>query len=131
MTYYNKSKVKDIIKNYHHMTQQIQSFRKEYASVGVTVYNEEAVMPRANTISDVTANEAIRHCDDVKVIADFKTDIKYLQDRLDRVNEQDEELLTLFLAGYNIHDVANYYSCSLRTVDRKLDDIADCIVSVI
>ena len=129
MTYYTKSKVKDIIKKYHHYTKQIQEYRKEYASVGVTVYSEEATMPRADTISDVTANEAINQAEELKIITLMKTDIKYINDRLYRVREEDEEMLTLFMSGYNIHDVANYYSCSIKTINRKLDSIAMCILS--
>src|SRR5690625_1590278 len=131
MTYYNVSKVKDIIKNYHHNQEVLKQHTTHYSSVGVAQSGIESTLPKAQgQTSDVVANEAIRQIEANRVYADIRTDIKYLQDRLDRVKESEEELLTLFLTGHNIHDVANYFGCSTRTVDRKLDDIARCIVSV-
>lgn len=131
MTYYTKQKIKDIIKNYHHNQQVLKERNTHYSSVGVAQGGVESTLPKAQgQTSDVVANEAIRQIEANRVFANIQTDIKYLQDRLDRVKESDEELLTLFLSGCNIHDVANYYGCSTRTVDRKLDDIACCIMSV-
>src|SRR5690625_3247017 len=96
MTYYSVDKILQIIKDYHRNIELLNERKKYHASAGVSQLNEEATLPRANTLSDVTANEAIRHVEDSKFIADIKTDIKYLHDRLDRItNERDAQILNI------------------------------------
>src|SRR5699024_1868085 len=129
MTYYNTSKVLQIIKDYHIYKANISDMHKrDYASVGVTAYNEEAALPRANTISDVTANEALRGIDDLPVVAQMRTDIKYLEDRLDRVTDDIEiEILALRMEGLSASDIGAITLYSTRQIHRKLVDIAKLI----
>lgn len=131
MTYYNKQKVKEILKMYHHYSLLINSYKKEYASVGVTVYSEEAVMPRANTISDVTANEAIKHHEDIKYTADAKTDLKYVNDRLHRVSKELEHTLELTILGYDVNEISHIKACSKRKIYKELDKISAQICNFI
>src|SRR5699024_3705995 len=101
MTYYNTSKVLQIIKDYHvYKTNIANACVRDYASAGVTADTEESTLPRTNKISDVTANEALRGIDDLPVVAQMRTDIKYLEDRLDRVTDEIEiEILALRMEG--------------------------------
>src|SRR5699024_8381036 len=129
MTYYNTSEVLQIIKDYHVYKANIaDTCKRDYASVGVTAYNEEATLPRANTISDVTANEAIRDMGELPVIAQMRTDIKYLEDRLDRVTDDIEvEILALRMEGLSASDIGAITLYSTRQIHRKLVDIAKLI----
>lgn len=131
MTYYSIDRVKEIIRNYYRYKQIIKEYRKDYSSVGVTVYSEEAAMPRANNISDVTANEAMRQVEEVKVYANMRTDIKYVDDRLYRIDkERDAQIVNMFMQGYNTYDISTYYNCTKRNIDKRLDIIAHSICSV-
>src|SRR5690625_4529231 len=106
MTYYDIPKILEIMKEYHIYRANMPDGNKEYASVGVTVYDEEAILPRANTISDVTANEALRGIDELPIFAQMRTDMKYIDDRLDRVTDKkDIEILALRLEGLTIRDI--------------------------
>lgn len=129
MTYYNTSKVLQIIKDYHVYKVNIaNACKRDYASVGVTAYNEEATLPRANTISDVTANEALRGIDELPVVSQMRTDIKYLEDRLDRVTDEIEiEILALRMEGLSASDIGAITLYSTRQIHRKLVDIAKLI----
>src|SRR5690625_133316 len=130
MTYYSVDKILQIIKDYHRNIELLKNKRKHYASVGVSQLNEEATLPRANTLSDETANEAIRHVEDRKFIADIKTDIKYLHDRLDRItDERDAQILNMRLQGHSTSDIAIQHNCSRRNVDKRLRAIAKTIAS--
>lgn len=130
MTYYDTSKVLEIMENYHiYMANITGSPEREYSSVGVTVYDEEAILPRANTISDVTANEALRGIDELPVFAQMRTDLKYINDRLDRVTvKRDIEILGLRLEGLSVRDIALAVGISKTHVHRRLVNIAECII---
>src|SRR5699024_5767982 len=130
MTYYNTSEVLDIIKNYQIYKSNINNTHvRDYASVGVTVYSEEATLPRANVISDVTANEAIRDMGDLPVVAQMRTDIKYLEDRLDRVKDEIEiEILAIRMEGLSASEIGAITLYSTTQIHRKLVDIAKLIV---
>lgn len=125
MTYYSVDKILDLIKMYHVNIEQIKSWQREYASVGVTVYDEEATLPKGNQISDTVANEAIRLVNDDIVFNMIETDVKYIQDRLDRVTEkEDAVILSMRLSGYSVQDIANVHSVTTRTIHRRLEKIA-------
>src|SRR5699024_6633265 len=129
MTYYNTSEVLQIIKNYHLYKANIaHACARDSASVGVTAYNGEATLPRANTISDVTENEALRGIDELPVVAQMRTDVKYLEDRLDRVTDDIEiEILALRMEGLSASDIGAITLYSTRQIHRKLVDIAKLI----
>jgi len=128
MTYYDTTKVLDILKNYHiYMANVSNVDNRDYASVGVTVYDEEATLPRANKISDVTANEALKGIDELPLFAQMRTDIKYIDDRLDRVTDN-IEILGLRLEGLSVCDISVAVGYSKSHVHRKLVDIAESII---
>src|SRR5699024_11701187 len=121
MTYYNTSEVLQIIKDYHLYKDNIaNACVRDYASVGVTAYNEEATPPRANTISDVTANEALMGIDELPVVAQMRTDVKYLEDRLDRVTDDIEvEILALRREGLSASDLGAITLYCTRKIYRQ------------
>src|SRR5699024_7444412 len=102
--------------------------KRDYASVGVTAYNEEATLPRANTISDVTANEALSSIDELPVFTRMCTDVKYLEDRLDRMTVDIEiEILDLRMESLSASDIRAITLYSTRQIHRKLVNIAKLI----
>src|SRR5699024_11029920 len=129
MTYYNTSKVLQIIKDYHLYKANIANpCVRDYASVGVTASNEEATLPRANTMSAVTAKEALRRIDELPDVDQMRTDIKYLEDRLDRVTDEIEiEILALRMEGLSASDIGAITLYSTRQIHRKLVNIAKLI----
>src|SRR5699024_3788446 len=129
MTYYNTSEVLDIIKNYQIYKSNINNTHvRDSARVGVTVYSEEATLPRANVISDVKGTEAIRDMGELPVIAQMRTDINSLEDTLDRVTDDIEfEILALRMEGLIASDIGAITLYSTRQIHRKLVDIAKLI----
>src|SRR5690625_3223966 len=131
MTYYDIPKILEIIKQYNIDIKTLAERRKEYASVGVTQYGIESTLPKAQGVnSDVVANEAIRHVEDNMFFANMETDIKYLQDRWDRVtNETDAQILSLRLDGLSAREIGRILRCTDRTIHVRLRRIAETIKS--
>src|SRR5699024_5386640 len=128
MTYYSTEKILEIIKHYHTNMQNIKEWQRDHASVGVVKMGIEATMPKANTLSDVVANEAIRQIEDSKFFTEMETDIKYLQQRWDRVtNESDARILSLKLGGLSSWEIGNVVQCSERNVNKRLWVVAKTI----
>lgn len=128
MTYYSVNKILEIMKMYSIYKENVRNYKREHASVGVAQLGIEATMPKANTISDVVADEALKHVEDVHIFAEMKTDIKYLEDRWHRVTgEQDEKILSLRLDGYSAWQIARVSRCSERKVYNRLESIARMI----
>src|SRR5699024_2448120 len=130
MTYYNRKKVLEIIKNYRINMQAIQDNKKCYASVGVAQGGIESVMPKASGVtSDPTANEAIRQTS-YDYFAQLQTDIKYLQDRLNRVPDRLRDTLDLRLAGCTVQEIYHHTKKSQATIYRELNEIADSVIGI-
>lgn len=128
MTYYNTTKILDIIKMYNHNKKLLAEYKKQYASVGVTQYGIESTLPRASGNSDITANAALQQVASDRYYADIQTDIKYLEDRWDRITEEeDAEILHLRLQGYSSRDIAVTLGISKGTIHRRLRGIAATI----
>lgn len=126
--YYSTDKVLEIMKDYKVYIQTINDLRNSYASVGVGQYGIEATLPKGNNISNIVEREALRQLDNSKLLSDRMTDINYIQNRWDRVtNEQDAIILNLRLSGYNIVTIAHKLNCSRYQVHKRLKIIADTI----
>lgn len=123
---YTVEKILDIIKMYHINIINIKEYRKDYASVGVTVYDVEATLPQSPyTTSDPVANEALRQVNETQFYSDMRTDLKYLQDRLYRVeDETDAQILNLTLRGYEVVRIADLHKINRSTVYNRLKVIA-------
>ena len=127
---YTVEKVLDIIKNYKHYQEAICNHKKEYASVGVAQGGIESVMPKAQGgTSDPTGNEAIKHVEDITAMSKIATDIKYVQDRLDRVPKEYEAILDLRLSGHTVREIAFLQHRSYSYINKSLKHIAECIVN--
>lgn len=124
MTYYNTKRILTIMKNYHIYASQ-QPIEKQYASVGVSVITD---MPSGNTLSDVTANAALRGIDELPIHTQMRTDKKYLDDRVYRITDYaDREVLTLRLEGMSIRDIGINIGKSKTYINNKLIKIAGLI----
>ena len=99
-------------------------------SVGVAQSGIESVMPKAQGgTSDPTGNEAVRLAGDASYFAELATDIKYLQDRLDRVPKEYETILDLRLSGHTVREIAFLQHRSYSHINKSLKHIAECIVN--
>lgn len=127
---YTVNKVLDIIKNYHHNITILKEYRRTMKSVGVAQSGIESIMPKAQGgASDPTGNEAVRLAGDTSYFAELATDIKYLQDRLDRVPEEYESILDLRLSGHTVREIAFLQHRSYSHINKSLKHIAECIVN--
>lgn len=127
---YTTQKVLDIIKNYHHNITILKEYRRTMKSVGVAQSGIESVMPKAQGgTSDPTGNEAVRLAGDASYFAELATDIKYLQDRLDRVPKEYETILDLRLSGHTVREIAFLQHRSYSYINKSLKHIAECIVN--
>lgn len=122
---YTVDRVLEIMKMYSVYKQAIRDSQPEYASRGVAIISD---MPGANSISDVVADEAMKNVEGLKVIAEMKTDCKYIEDRLCRVSYDHEEILYKRLEGCNTETIAYDVGMSSRSVRRRLNAIACEIV---
>jgi len=128
MSYYTRNKVLEIIKNYKVNAQAIRDNKIDYKSVGVAQGGEESAMPKARGVtSDPTAEVAIRHADRYDYFTQLQTDIKYLQDRIDRVPSRLIDTLELRLAGCTVKDIYYHTKKSQSTIYRELNEIADSV----
>lgn len=106
--YYSINKILQIIHQYHVNINALQTVEKEYKSVGVSQYGDDAVMPKGNNVSSPTEVEAVRLIENNKMWSNMMTDIKYIQQRWDRVtDEQQAMVLHLRLSGYNMTDISH------------------------
>lgn len=122
---YTVKKILELIKMYHVHIELIKNRQREYSSVGVTVYDIEATLPKSNQISDTVAEEAIRLIRDDSMFQLVESNVKYIQDRLDSVeDEEDAIVLSLRLSGYTVKEIANLHNVTSRTIHRRLEKIA-------
>lgn len=128
MTYYSIPKILEIMKDYHKYISAIEDYKKEYASVGVGQYGIEASLPKGNNISNPVEQEALKQMDDIKYYADIRTNMKYLEDRLDRVQgDLCKEILGLRLEGLTIREIAEVTGYAKSYVHRLTIKIAEYI----
>lgn len=126
--YYSTDKVLEIIKHYKTYIDSINDLRLSYSSVGVGQYGLDAAMPKGNNISNIVEREALRQLDNSKLLSDRMTDINYIQNRWDRVtNEDDAIILNLRLSGYKVVTIAHKLNCSRFQIHKRLRVIADTI----
>lgn len=119
---YTVKKILELIRMYHVNINNIKKRQREYQSVGVSVISD---MPKANNISDTVANEALRLIRDDRMFQLIESDVKYIQDRLDRVTEKEDAIiLSMRLNGRSVRDIAEMHNVSERTIHRRLEKIA-------
>lgn len=120
---YTPSKVKDIIKNYYVNLKTLQETQIDMQSVGISIITD---MPGGNKLSDNTANEAIRLHDHSLTQKEMLTDIKYLQQRTNRITcERNAQVLNLMMQGYTVTDISKITQQSRQHVYNRLDRIAN------
>ncbi len=128
MTYYNVEKVLEIIKGYKRNINMLGEMRKEFSSVGVAQYGIEASLPKGNKITNVVEKEVLRQLESSSYFFKIKSDIKYLQDRWDRItDEKHAQVLALRLDGFPSREIADITEQSERNVNRLLREIAKII----
>ena len=128
MTCYTVDKILSIINSYHINVNNVREISREMASVGVSQYGVESSLPKSNAISNVVEKEAMRQMEMSTFFADMITDMKYLQDRWDRVTEETEaQILAMRLSGYSATDISMRLKMSRKNVYLKLRNIARII----
>ena len=126
--HYSINKILQIIKYYHINIKNMKELQIEARSVGVSQYGVEASLPKGNKISNVIEQEVIRQIENTKFWSDMATDIKYIQDRLHRVtDEQEAKALHLRLDGYSVVDIAKLLGIERAHVYRLLRNVARTI----
>lgn len=113
---------------YYINIRNIQSWNRDYKSVGVTHLSIESTMPKSNTTSDVVAKEAIRKVECDSIFNQVEEDILFLQKNWNKITEErDAMILTLTLDGMTAWEVSNVVKCSERNVNKRLWKIAETI----
>lgn len=122
---YTVDRILKIMEEYHIYRRQLNEQGLEYASVGVAIVSD---MPMSTGISDNVANEAIRIVDDIPLFNTMRTDMKYIEDRLDRVKcIRHKEVMYHRLDGMTIRDIAKVTDYSKSHIHRLLVEVAKCI----
>src|SRR5699024_3311278 len=128
LTCYTVDKILSIINSYHINVNNVREISREMASVGVSQYGVESSLPKSNEISNVVEKEAMRQMEMSTFFSDMITDMKYLQDRWDRVTEENEaQILAMRLSGYSATDISMRLKMSRKNVYLKLRNIARII----
>ena len=122
---YTVDRILKIMEKYHIYRRQLNEQGLEYASVGVSIVSD---MPMSTGISDNVANEAIRKVDDIPLFNTMRTDMKYIEDRLGRVEcGRHKEVMYHRLDGMTIRDIAKVTGYSKSHIHRLLVEVAKCI----
>ena len=122
---YTVDRILKIMEKYHIYWRQLNEQGLEYASVGVSIVSD---MPMSTGISDKVANEAIRMVGDIPLFNRMRTDMKYIEDRLDRVEcGRYKEVMYHRLDGMTIRDIAKVTGYSKSHIHRLLVEVAKCI----
>lgn len=123
--YYTVPKILEIIKEYRSKMDWIKEVDRDIKSVGVAQYGIEASLPKSNSVSSAVEKEALRQIENNVVFSSILTDIKYVQQRWDRVtSERDAQVLSLRLDGYKATDIAQVMNMERSNVHRVLKRIA-------
>lgn len=129
--YYDKERVISIIRNYHSNLRYTQEVLDDVTrSVGVAQYGIEAVMPKpqGGKSSSDTEKQVVRTIQATKHISKKLTDMKYLQDRLYRIeDEKDAIILYSVMQGKNYAEVGELLECDRSVVKRRIDNIAELL----
>ncbi len=116
---YTVDEILEIIKMYHINIVNVREYRKEYKSVGVSVISDE-IMATGGT-SDPVQTEALKHINNSLFYSQLATDIKYLEQRLDRItSERNAQVVALRMQGFTRMDIAEVLGVSKMTVGRLL-----------
>lgn len=122
---YSIEKILEIMENYQIYKGNLEDTEKDYASVGVSIITD---MPRANSISNVVEREALRDIEELPAFALMRTDKKYLDDRLDRIEDNLHiNILALRMEGLKIREIAYDVGYSKTHIHRLLIKIAETI----
>ena len=128
--YYSINKILCIIKNYHINIKNMKELQVEARSIGVSQYGIESSLPKGNNISSVVENEVLRQIENTKFWADVATDIKYIQERLHKItDEQEAKALHLRLDGCSVVEIAKLLGLERAHVYRLLKNVARTIKS--
>ena len=130
---YSRMKVLNIIKNYHSnlcYTQEVLD--RAVKSVGVAQYGIEAAMPKSKGgHSSQTENQAIKSLYATKNISKKLTDMKYLQDRLYRIDdEKDAIIIYSVMQGKSYTETAQMIGCDRSLITKRMENIVDKICGV-
>ncbi|MDQ0158820.1 helix-turn-helix transcriptional regulator [Alkalibacillus salilacus] len=130
--YYTVEKVLYIIKNYHANQKLINEVvQQSFKSVGVSQYGIQAVMPKADDNTGTVEKQAILTEKAIKRYSKISTDLKYIQDRWYRIEDDTEAMiLSLILSGYSMQKVADILNVDRTTVTRKLERIAYNLIEI-
>lgn len=122
---YSVEHILKIMEEYHIYRRNLNEGIKDYASVGVSIITD---MPLPSSLSDNVADEAIKMVEDVPYFNKIRTDMKYLEDRLDRVESEKLQTVMFYrLDGMTIRDIASVTEYSKTHIHRLLNEIAKCI----
>ena len=129
---YAVDEIVTIIKNYHNNLCYTQAILEEsFQSVGVSQYGIEATMPHGSGISDPVASQVMKSIKTTQHVADNLTDLKYLQDRTYRIdNEKDAIVLFSLMSGKTYKEIADMLKCTPQNIHQRVERIAYIIKGV-
>lgn len=124
--HYTIDRVVKIIKYYNDNLRYTQTILEDaLQSVGVAQYGIESVMPKASGTSNPVEKQVIRSIKANQTVADKLTDMKYIQDRLYRIDdERDAIIIYSMMSGKNQQEVATMLDISRQSVNDRLKNIA-------
>lgn len=126
----NKKEIEEILKNYHWMLNSIKLEREALKQIGGNLsakYGIEASLPKVHGQNgDPVFQEVVRRGKRWKRIERYEREIKIIQDRIDRIqDERESEVLYWLLEGKSYRWIGQHMGFSSSHIKRLRDSIVE------
>lgn len=120
---YSVDHILEIINMYHINIININEYKKEYRSVGISVITDE--ISGSSGTSDPVQSEALSHVHNDSFYTDIVDEINYLHKRIHLVSSgRNKEVLNLRMNGDSAKDISEKINLSVRTVYTTIERVA-------
>lgn len=122
---YTPTEIEQIIKDYHWMTNIIETNVFNYESTGVAQYGIESSMPRSSGNGDKVFVRVLKNDKQGQKYKKLVEKVQFVDEHEDVIeNEKDFYILQLLKRGKNFKQIAVFMECSHVNIYHRLQKIA-------
>lgn len=122
---YTPTEIEQIIKDYHWMTNIIETNVFNYESTGVAQYGIESTMPRSSGNGDKVFMRVLKNDKQGQKYKKLVEKVQFVDEHEDVIeNEKDFYILQLLKRGKNFKQIAVFMECSHVNIYHRLQKIA-------
>lgn len=128
---YTPTEIEQIIKDYHWMTNIIETNVFNYESTGVAQYGIESSMPRSSGNGDKVFMRVLKNDKQGQKYKKLVEKVQFVDEHEDVIeNEKDFYILQLLKRGKNFKQIAVFMECSHVNIYHRLQKIAKLMAEV-